>query len=158
MSTRSRGLAFAALVVGWFGIVPGKVAAQDIQVYKDQVRRYLADSAAVDYLTSHNYTLMSSGLKTGYIRVGDRTFQDAHFMLQRGYLYAFTGVCDEDCGDVDFIVLDPDGREVGKDQAPDDQPSVFVIPRKRGVYTVRATIPTCSAPIGCYWAVAGFWK
>ena len=35
---------------------------------------------------------------------------------------ALIGVCDENCSDVDLIVRDPSGREVGRDFEDDDIP------------------------------------
>jgi hypothetical protein len=133
-----------------------KLQAQDDPYYKKQVRGYLSKSTEITYLVNHGFKYLTDGEREGYIYL--KGSQEATWRVEAGYSYAFTGVCDDDCGDMDFALYDPDGRKVAEDTEPDDHPAVVVPFAKQGSYTVRATIPKCNAPVGCYWAVQALWK
>ena len=64
--------------------------------------------------------------------------------LERGRTYAFVGACDNECDDVDIIVEDPSGREVGRDDLTDDFPVVQLSPAASGRYTARLVLVTCT--------------
>ncbi len=69
--------------------------------------------------------------------------------LLGGRSYAFIGACDNECSNLDFVLEDGAGAQVGADQLPDDYPLVEVTPPADGVYTLRMQLRTCS--IGpCY--------
>lgn len=119
---------------------------------------YLQRCSTYKYLIDHGYQTLRNGLKTGYIYAGSGHYQDAEYYLESGYTYAFAGACDEDCKDMDFLLYDPDGNKVASDTAADDHPVVGITAGVSGTYTVRATMPKCDAPIGCYWAIQGLGK
>lgn len=64
--------------------------------------------------------------------------------LQRGQTYAFVGACDNECDNVDLVVEDPSGREVGSDVLPDDYPVVQLTPSVSGRYTARIVLVSCT--------------
>jgi hypothetical protein len=67
---------------------------------------------------------------------------------------AIIGVCDENCSDVDMIVRDPSGREVGRDFEDDDTPLVFLETTTAGRYTVEMQMPGCNGT--CNWGAAAY--
>jgi len=67
---------------------------------------------------------------------------------------ALIGVCDENCSDVDLIVRDPSGREVGRDFEDDDVPLVVFEAATAGRYTVEVQMPACNGT--CNWGVGVF--
>ena len=67
---------------------------------------------------------------------------------------AIIGVCDENCTDVDMIVRDPSGREVGRDFEDDDLPMVILEDASAGRYTIEVQMPACSGT--CNWGVGVF--
>lgn len=67
---------------------------------------------------------------------------------------AFIGVCDENCSDVDLIVRDSSGREVGRDFEDDDVPLVVFEAATAGLYTVEVQMPGCNGT--CNWGVGVF--
>jgi hypothetical protein len=67
---------------------------------------------------------------------------------------AFIGVCDENCSDVDMIVRDPSGREMGRDFEDDDVPMVVFEAATAGRYTVEVQMPACNGT--CNWGVGVF--
>lgn len=151
-----RVMGLAAVVVA--AAFPPVLHGQDLQLYKDQVVSLVSRSSKVRFYTDRNFVSLRDGLKTGYIRVDANSAQDAVFMLEAGYVYAFVGACDEDCRNIDFVVYAPDGTRITQDTRSDDEPSVYILATVSGAYRVRATIPLCNAPIGCYWAVQAYFK
>lgn len=65
----------------------------------------------------------------------------------------FIGVCDEKCRDVDLIVRDASGREVGRDEELDDVP-VVAVATTAGTYTVEVSMADCAGD--CHWGVGVF--
>ena len=65
----------------------------------------------------------------------------------------FIGVCDENCRDVDLIVRDASGREVGRDEELDDVP-VVAVGTTAGTYTVEVSMADCTGE--CHWGVGVF--
>lgn len=68
-----------------------------------------------------------------------------------GDLY-FVGACDENCRDVDLIVRDPSGREIGRDFS--DVPMVAVAGAAAGRYTLEVSMADCTGQ--CHWSVGVF--
>ena len=58
-------------------------------------------------------------------------------------LTLFVGLCDNDCSDLDLILIDSDGRVVDSDQLPDDYP-IVTAPRA-GSYTIEVRMAACQA-------------
>lgn len=69
--------------------------------------------------------------------------------LERGRTYAFVGACDNECDNVDLVVEDASGREVGRDDLTDDYPLVQFTPPASGRYTARIMLVTCTVE-PCY--------
>lgn len=65
----------------------------------------------------------------------------------------FIGVCDDACRDLDLIVRDASGREVGRDEAVDDVP-VVAVATTAGTYTVEVSMVDCTGE--CHWGVGVF--
>ena len=72
--------------------------------------------------------------------------------LRGGQTYRIMAACDQDCTDVDIIVEDGAGIEVGRDVALDDHPVVTITPRVDGPFSVRIGLVNCEIE-PCY--VAG---
>lgn len=64
--------------------------------------------------------------------------------LRRGTDYRIVGACDNECNDVDLILLDAQGREIDSDLLTDDYPIVSVRPESDSRYTVRIRLVTCT--------------
>jgi hypothetical protein len=67
-----------------------------------------------------------------------------------GKVLVFDGVCDESCSDMDLIVYDEEGEEVGADRLDDDVPIVEV---PAGRYDVEVRMLECGAPECLYGVV-----
>lgn len=63
------------------------------------------------------------------------------------------GVCDENCRDLDLVVRDSAGREIGRDMATDDVP-VISVSGAAGPYTVEVSMADCAGR--CHWGVGVF--
>ena len=94
------------------------------------------------------------GLTAGGRATG-RLAQDGSYVIQLqatgGDTY-FVGVCDENCSDLDLVVSDSSGRQVGEDFELDDVPMVQVA--TAGVYSVEVRMAACSD--SCHWGVGVF--
>ena len=86
-------------------------------------------------------------------RLSQNGVQTATLAAPAGTVY-FIGVCDEGCSDVDLIVRDPSGREVGRDFELDDVPIVAVQQGAAGAYTVEVSMASCTG--SCNWGVGVF--
>jgi hypothetical protein len=66
----------------------------------------------------------------------------------------FIGACDENCSDLDLVVRDAAGNEVGSDYEPDDAPMVVIPAGSGGRYTFEVQMATCSS--NCNWGVRSY--
>jgi hypothetical protein len=66
-----------------------------------------------------------------------------HLDANRSYHVA--AVCDEDCLDIDLHLYDDNGNLVDQDTADDDIPYVSVTPKWSATFTIRVSIPVCTA-------------
>lgn len=66
--------------------------------------------------------------------------------------YTVVGVCDEDCGDLDFVLFDDAGKAVAVDSRSDSHPAISVVPTTAATYRLRVLMVKCSTP-PCYYAV-----
>ena len=107
-----------------------------------------------DFLSERGYT-MSGNVYDGSLNAG--AIEDLTITLQPGTAYAFMGVCDEDCQDIDLRLYDPDGNEVASDVRTDDWPIVTATPRFKGTYRVRVVMASCSRN-PCYYGIGVFAK
>jgi len=124
--------------------------------YKQQVTAFVNNSDAAKAMVSYGFR--DNALNVGYIVDNPGTHFDVIYSLKRGYVYAFVGACDADCKDVDLTIYGPNGAKVAEDTRSDDNPSIWIFIVNDGEYRVRATVPKCNAPIGCYVAVKGMYK
>jgi hypothetical protein len=85
-------------------------------------------------------------------RLAQNRSQMTNIQAPGGEVY-FIGACDENCSDLDLIVRDSSGREVGRDLEPDDVP-IVVFQATAGTYTVEVSMAGCSA--NCHWGVGVF--
>ena len=126
-------LALAALAVGAALVTPA-AQAQDASV-RDQLDRLVGRLSDEGYEQTH---LRRMG------RLNDDGTQTYTINLNRNKAYAIAGVCDNDCSDLDLILLDSRGRVVDQDDSTDDAPVVTVSPSKSGTYRVRVRMYECS--------------
>jgi hypothetical protein len=96
----------------------------------------------------------------GYSMVGDahmgslddEASEDFHVTLQAGMHYIMVGVCDNDCPDIDLMLLDDTGNEIDSDYETDAVPIVEVTPFRAQSYRVHVYMADCtSAP--CFYGV-----
>ncbi len=67
-------------------------------------------------MSSRNY---SPSHEPSIDRLGDNGYEHLNINLRKGRSYALVGVCDEDCGDLDFHLYDENGKLVDKDVETD---------------------------------------
>ena len=65
--------------------------------------------------------------------------------------YFAIGACDENCADLDLVIRDASGNEVGSDYEPDDAPMVVIPAGSGGRYTFEVRMAICSS--NCNWGV-----
>lgn len=142
-------LALPCLVVAAL-LVPAAATAQNQwqQTVRSQVSQH------DDFLSERGYTL-SGDVYNG--KLNDDYYQDLTIDLEPGTSYAFMGVCDEDCHDIDLRLYDPAGNEVATDLRTDDWPIVMVTPHYSGTYQVRVVMASCSKN-PCYYGIGVFTK
>ena len=75
--------------------------------------------------------------------------------LDAGSDYAFLGVCDNDCSDLDLRVYDSMGNMVDEDIELDDYPVLSVSAKRAGTYRVEVVMETCSSD-PCRFGVAAY--
>jgi len=88
----------------------------------------------------------------GYTRYGNVTVDSMRddatdtftVRLQGGHNYKIIGVCDTDCGDIDFVIYDEDGDKIDEDVSTDDVPIVSVSPRWDAKYELRVKMYDCT--------------
>jgi hypothetical protein len=78
---------------------------------------------------------------TGSLRNGQRT--DWTIFLVKEVDYRIHGVCDNDCRDLDLILLDERGNEISQDTSTDDIPIVNARPKWTGRFTLRVIMADC---------------
>ena len=115
------------------------------------------DQQVQDFLRSSGETILETqGLyPTDEVYTGSLdadSDEDYWVTVQGGQEYAFLGVCDIDCSDIDLYVYDEKGGEVGSDATADDVPVVHVSPRTRTSYRVRVDMFDCDVE-PCFYAV-----
>lgn len=64
--------------------------------------------------------------------------------LSPGGVYYVLGVCDNDCSDLDMVITDSNGREVGSDHLADDTPVVTINDGRGGAYQIQSIMAECS--------------
>ncbi len=136
--------ASAVIGLGALALVPTAVQAQDP-----------TGAAMVEYIFEQveaEFGLASSGSQVGRQSAGN--VQTVTFDLRAGGSYVLIGACDEGCSDLDMIVRDPSGNEVGRDEELDDAPMVVVEGARGGRYAVDVGMATCQG--SCNWGVRAY--
>ncbi len=64
--------------------------------------------------------------------------------LEAGTEYRLSGLCDEDCGDLDLVLRDPQGQTVVEDVLPDALPVLMFEPDEDGEFELAVTMYECS--------------
>jgi hypothetical protein len=144
------GRALLACLVGAALLAPGAARAQNQweRTVRTQIRQHS------QFLTDHDYG-MSGDVYQG--KLDNHGTEYLSITLQPGTSYAFLGVCDQDCSDIDLRLFDPDGDEVDADVGTDDWPIVKVTPRVAGKYQVKVIMASCTNN-PCYYGVGVFTK
>lgn len=94
----------------------------------------------------------------GETRMGslnDGASEDFNLTLEAGVNYLVLGVCDNDCPDIDLMLLDASGSEVGSDYQEDAYPMVEVTPGWTASYQVHVYMADCDAE-PCFYGVGLF--
>jgi hypothetical protein len=83
--------------------------------------------------------------------------QEVRFSLSllEGLEYKLAGACDNDCENLDLVLLDPLGREVASDLLSDPIPLLTVTPTVSGEYQMAVRMVTCTIE-PCGFAVSSF--
>lgn len=90
----------------------------------------------------------------GVLRDGGESFLEIE--LEGGVEYLFTGVCDQDCSDLDLELYRADDFEsVESDLAVDDVPVIAYTPPSSGYYLLGVEMVDCETDI-CYYGVRIF--
>jgi hypothetical protein len=124
-------IAAAALVA----VVPSAVRADQ---WETQVRVQMI--GAVGVAASHGYALREQ-VQLGSLRQGQAMVYNIDFSRYRDYVLVAN--CDADCGDVDLVLTEPDGREVLADRAFDDQAVLLVPASHKGDHKLRVSMANC---------------
>ena len=129
---------------------PTGLAAQNQweRVVRGQIREHSG------YLTDRGYDMITEVYQG---RLGNHENDVLTIDLQAGRAYAFLGVCDQDCRDMDLRLYDPDGNEIDSDVGDDDWPVVKVASARSGQYTIKVIMASCSTD-PCYYGVGAFKK
>ena len=77
--------------------------------------------------------------------------------LNAGTRYAFVGVCDNDCTDVDLQLFGGDGTKIAEDLDTDDKPVLQFVAPYTGSYRMKVLMPSCNQN-PCYYGVQIFVK
>ena len=131
-------------------LVPARATAQN--QWQRTVRSQVGEHG--NFLSNRGYT-MSGDVYDGNLK--NNYYEDLTIKLQPGTSYAFMGVCDQDCHDIDLRLFDPDGDEVTSDVRTDDWPIVSISPSYSGTYRLRVVMASCSKD-PCYYGIGVYTK
>ncbi len=145
----------AAVVVPLIGLLGGAAAAQD-----EDWAPGLYMSQAVNAVYSQIETVTEGadlGLAPGVslfaacLEAGESV--EATIQCERGKSYCIVGGGDQDCGDLDLAVLDPDGATVAEDALEDPLPIVAFTADADGPHSVSVRLFATEVPSFCAMAV-----
>ena len=103
-------------------------------------------AALVDYIFGEletEFGMSAASRATGRLSAGGST--TGTFNVASGANYIVIGACDEGCSDIDMVVRDSSGNEVGSDYEDDDAPMVVIPAGSGGRYTFEIQMVTCSS-------------
>ena len=89
---------------------------------------------------------------TGRLTEGGST--TGTFNVAANAAYIVIGACDEGCSDLDLVVRDSSGNDVGSDFEDDDAPMVVIPAGSGGRYTFEVQMATCSS--NCHFGVRSY--
>jgi hypothetical protein len=137
------------LVLALLALAP-PAGAQTAQVYEDMARRQL--DALRNTAVEHGY----APVRDYHLDRLDGDSRASLFLtLQAGASYLITGVCDQDCSDIDMRVYDAKRVLVASDEEEDDVPVIQVSPKQTGEYRIEVEMYDCSAE-PCYYGIGFF--
>jgi hypothetical protein len=102
--------------------------------------------------TASGFTLFGD-IKTGALQAGRQLTYPTP--LKRGQDYMVVGFCDDDCTDLDLVLLDLFGTELESDYLVDAQPVLIYTPDQTDQFEIRVDMVSCSIE-PCSYAVAIF--
>ncbi|HEY2824813.1 MAG TPA: hypothetical protein VGI83_04640, partial [Gemmatimonadales bacterium] len=100
-------------------------------------------------LEQQGYVLQGNAY-TGSLR--KTSSEDLNITLEAGFDYAFLGVCDSDCGDIDLQLSDAGGQRIDSNYEKDDHPVVKGNQVAGGQYKVHVYMASCSTE-PCYYGI-----
>jgi hypothetical protein len=109
------------VLLGALLFLPANASAQS--EWEQQVRQQI--EAAREVFSPDGYALVGD-TKLGTLDKEDS--DDFNLTLESGVSYILVGVCDNDCPDIDLMLLDNSGNEIDKDYEDDAVPMVEVTP------------------------------
>lgn len=125
-------------------------APQAAEQYVEQVQQqlsYIEEGLAAEGVSrSHDYA---------YGQLDSDGEQAISFELDEGRTYVAVAVCDQDCSDIDLVLLDENGNVVSEDHEAAEYAAVKVTPAWTGSFDLRVKMYTCSAE-PCHFGVAIF--
>jgi hypothetical protein len=122
-----------------------------VDEHRAAVERQLNGAAAL--LRENGFEMVDSNF--GAVEANTREQFD--ILLEAGYQYGFIAACDNDCDDIDIILVDDDGEQVASDLATDALPVVQYTPAASAEHRVIAHVVSCDlAP--CRYGVGVFRK
>jgi len=132
---RNALLRTAAATVAAVSLAPAAARADQ---WQNQVRIQMI--GAVGVAAAHGFALREE-VQLGVLRQGQAMVYDIDFSRYRDYVLVAN--CDADCGDVDLVLTEPDGREVIADRDADDQAVLLVPASHKGDHKLRVSMANC---------------
>jgi hypothetical protein len=125
--------AIAAIALGATPLYAQNQFEQQVRTQLDRVGQNLAKKGFK----------LTTQLWTG--ELDDEKNEEVTVKLRQGVSYALVGVCDNDCDDLDLVLYNASGREIGADRQDDDYPVVEIRPDRDATFTARAVMANCKA-------------
>ena len=141
-----------------FGAITGELATNEIETlsgltlesWEQQVQEYAFSNR--ELLQEGGYSPLEDTFSYGESSEGE--IEVLRRSLQVGQ-YVATGVCDDDCVDLDLAILNSNGNLVGVDEEDDAFPVAFFDVNRPGTYEVYSEMVSCLAPF-CGYAIELF--
>lgn len=147
-----RGMATALLAAALLLLGASEAGAQDWREVVTQQLRASGEFARANGRSDANVLRRNEVI--GVLRDGGEGFLEME--LEGGVEYLFTGVCDQDCSDLDLRLYRSEGFEsVDSDLAVDDVPVISYTPPSTAPYLLGIEMVDCEADI-CYYGVRIF--
>jgi hypothetical protein len=86
-----------------------------------------------------------------YGQLDNETSINGRISIAPGTDFMLIGVCDEMCSNIDLVLLDSSGREVGSDTLEDDFPTVEFSSGLGGIFSYELKMVACAST--CNWGV-----